>query len=215
MTPASPTAQSVTSVRLPRSRPANWYSESVSGTGVTAPSMVAGSAPSATAIGNGWPGRARGEVAEIERAAAVGEPAHDHLAPADDLLAVDAQVLAQCATPGPPCGPRVMTRPQVISGPGVLGPAGLDRQAAEVDLVGRRARPRGTAAATPTTGRIVHSVLAICNKRPASRRPFGGSGSLRLASTTPMSRSPLTSVAPIAWATRTVVPKRLARTGIL
>ncbi len=58
ITPASPTPQSTTSVRLPRSRPANWYSDSVSGTGVTAPRMVAGSAPSATAIGNGWPGLA-------------------------------------------------------------------------------------------------------------------------------------------------------------
>ncbi len=45
-----------TSVRAPRSRPANWYSESVSGTGVTAPRIVAGSAPSATATGNGAPG---------------------------------------------------------------------------------------------------------------------------------------------------------------
>ena len=44
------------SVLAPRNNPANWYSESLSGTGVTAPSMVAGSAPSATAIGNGWPG---------------------------------------------------------------------------------------------------------------------------------------------------------------
>jgi hypothetical protein len=49
---------SATSVRLPRSRPANWYSDRLSGTGVTAPRMVAGSAPSATAIGNGWPGLA-------------------------------------------------------------------------------------------------------------------------------------------------------------
>ena len=46
------------SVRLPRSRPANWYSLKVSGTGVTAPRMVAGSAPSATAMGYGWPGLA-------------------------------------------------------------------------------------------------------------------------------------------------------------
>ena len=44
---------------IPRSRPANWYSESVSGTGVTAPSRVAGSAPSATATGNGSRGCAR------------------------------------------------------------------------------------------------------------------------------------------------------------
>lgn len=46
----------VTSVRAPRSRPANWYSLNESGTGVTAPSSVAGSAPSATATGYGLPG---------------------------------------------------------------------------------------------------------------------------------------------------------------
>jgi hypothetical protein len=41
---------------LPRNSPAKAYSESVSGTGVTAPRMVAGSAPSATATGKGSPG---------------------------------------------------------------------------------------------------------------------------------------------------------------
>lgn len=40
-----------TSVRLPRSRPAKAYSERLSGTGVTAPRMVAGSAPNATHTG--------------------------------------------------------------------------------------------------------------------------------------------------------------------
>ena len=82
-----------TSVGAPRSRPANWYSDSVSGTGVTAPRMVAGSAPSATATGNGWPGFGLGEVAEVERAAAMRQPAHDHLVAGDHLLPVDAQVL--------------------------------------------------------------------------------------------------------------------------
>jgi hypothetical protein len=35
------------------------------------------------------------EFAEVQRAAAVGQPAHDDLARADHLLAVDAQVLPQ------------------------------------------------------------------------------------------------------------------------
>ena len=48
--------QRTISVRDPRSSPANWYSDNVSGTGVTAPRIVAGSAPSATAIGNAAPG---------------------------------------------------------------------------------------------------------------------------------------------------------------
>lgn len=39
------------SVREPRNSPAKAYSERVSGTGVTAPRMVAGSAPSATHTG--------------------------------------------------------------------------------------------------------------------------------------------------------------------
>ena len=78
------------SVRPPRSSPANWYSESVSGTGVTAPRMVAGSAPSTTATGYGLPGLRERELAEIERAAAMREPAHDQLVAADQLLAVDA-----------------------------------------------------------------------------------------------------------------------------
>ncbi|CSD02959.1 Uncharacterised protein [Vibrio cholerae] len=45
-----------TSVRLPRNSPANAYSDKVSGTGVTAPRMVAGSAPNATLTGKGSPG---------------------------------------------------------------------------------------------------------------------------------------------------------------
>jgi hypothetical protein len=41
----------VSSVLAPRSRPAKAYSESASGTGVTAPRVVAGSAPRAMATG--------------------------------------------------------------------------------------------------------------------------------------------------------------------
>ena len=44
------------SVLLPRNKPAKAYSLKLSGTGVTAPRMVAGSAPSATATGNFSPG---------------------------------------------------------------------------------------------------------------------------------------------------------------
>lgn len=49
----------------------------------------------------------------------------------------------------------------------------------------------------------------------ASFRPLGGSGSLRLARTRPISRNSLTSSAPMPKATRRGVPNRLARTGIL
>jgi hypothetical protein len=68
-----------TSVLAPRSRPANWYSDSESGTGVTAPRIVAGSAPSATATGKRLAGMLPGMLAEIQRAAAMRQPAHDHL----------------------------------------------------------------------------------------------------------------------------------------
>jgi len=50
--------QASNSVRSPRSRPANWYSDRPSGIGITAASSVAGSAPTTTATGNGSPGRA-------------------------------------------------------------------------------------------------------------------------------------------------------------
>ena len=76
-----------------------------------------------------------GKVAEVERAATVGQPAHDHLAPADHLLPVDAQVLA------PPrrwhrlraAGDRQAPGDQR---PGVARPAGLYRQLREVDRIG-------------------------------------------------------------------------------
>ena len=45
--------QSVSSARAPRNSPANWYSDSVSGTGVTAAMTVPGSAPITTAAGKG------------------------------------------------------------------------------------------------------------------------------------------------------------------
>ena len=45
--------QGTSSAFWPRSRPANWYSDRVSGTGVTAARMVPGSAPSTTAQGRG------------------------------------------------------------------------------------------------------------------------------------------------------------------
>ena len=45
--------QSTSSTRSPRSRPANWYSDMVSGTGVTAAMVVPGSAPMTAAAGKG------------------------------------------------------------------------------------------------------------------------------------------------------------------
>ncbi len=70
-----------TSVLVPRSRPAKAYSDRVSGTGVTAPRMVAGSAPSAA---SGVVARTRrAPLLEIQRAAAMRQPAHNQFVFAD------------------------------------------------------------------------------------------------------------------------------------
>ena len=109
--------------------------DSVSGTGVTAPRIVAGSAPSATATGNGSPGCGERVVAEVERAAAMREPAHDH------LVAARSPAGGRC--PGSArglCGPRVTVSPQVISGPASPG---------QQVCIG--SRPRSTSAPSRTT----------------------------------------------------------------
>ncbi len=125
--------QLATSVGPPRSSPANWYSDSVSGTGVTAPSIVAGSAPSATAIGNGSPGCGARVLAEVERAAAMREPAHDHLVARDDLLPIDAEVLPRARTRHVLRAARDDEAPRDQRAR-VVGPAGLHRQRGEVDV---------------------------------------------------------------------------------
>ena len=68
-------------------------------------------------------------VLVVERAAAVSEPAHDHPARADRLLAVDGDVFPPL---GRPAGDHEAEGDQ---GPGVPGPAGLYRQAPEVYCV--------------------------------------------------------------------------------
>ena len=66
---------------------------------------------------------------EVERAAAVAEPAHDQLVAADQLLAVDAQVLAFLI------GPAGNHQRPGHQRAGVAGPAGLDRQLGQVHVV--------------------------------------------------------------------------------
>ena len=60
---------------------------------------------------------------------------------------------------------------------------------------------------------MLRGVAAVMAARSFS--PFGGSGSFRLASTRPTSRSSLTSVAPMPWATRRGVPNRFVKAEIL
>ncbi len=73
--------------------PANAYSDSVFGIGVTAASIVAGSAPMLTATGKRSPGMLVVPGRIVRGTAAMREPAHDDAVAADDLLAVDAEVL--------------------------------------------------------------------------------------------------------------------------
>mmetsp|Transcript_33471 Transcript_33471/g.58337 ORF Transcript_33471/g.58337 Transcript_33471/m.58337 type:complete len:283 (+) Transcript_33471:2-850(+) len=67
-------------------------------------------------------------VAEVQRSAPVRQPAHDDLARTDQLLPVDAQVLAR------PCRAPRDDQPPRDQGGGVVGPAMLDREAPEVDV---------------------------------------------------------------------------------
>ncbi len=68
-------------------------------------------------------------VAEIERAAAMGEPAHDHLVAADHLLAIDAEVLPALGRPARHRQPPGDQRRHIAR------PAGHHRQAREVDIL--------------------------------------------------------------------------------
>ncbi len=72
--------------------------------------------------GKGSAGMLFAPLAVIQRAAAVGEPAHDHAVPVDYLLPVNAQVLPRAVGP-----PRHNQTPS-DERPGIFRPAGLDRQ---------------------------------------------------------------------------------------
>jgi hypothetical protein len=94
----------------------------------------------------GLPGMGPLPVAKVQGAASVGEPAHDHPVAADHLHAIDAQVLAWFLRSA---GHHQSPGDQRAR---VLGPTGLNRQAAQVDgrtldqdfLAGRLAHlPRG------------------------------------------------------------------------
>ena len=68
-------------------------------------------------------------VLEIQRATALRQPAHDHLVRRDHLLAVDAEILARF---------RRSARDHQTPGDqrrDIAGPAGLDRQPAQIDIL--------------------------------------------------------------------------------
>src|SRR6266704_5505167 len=68
-------------------------------------------------------------ILKIERAAAVRKPAHDQAVASDYLLPVDAEVLPALHGPARDCEAPGDERTRVP------GPAGLHRQAAQIDLV--------------------------------------------------------------------------------
>src|SRR6266850_6012801 len=115
-------------------------------------------------------------------------------------------------------GPRVTVNPQLMSGPASSG---------QHVWIGRRARSRSFPSHTTcwhgaseiSFGAICITCLPIGIQRSStSRNPLGGSGSLRNASSFPISRSvsrgSAPGSAPMARATRRVVPNRLPSTGI-
>ena len=101
--------------------------------------------------GEGGAGELPAVLLEVQRATAMGQPAHDGLVAADDLLAVDAQVLARLAgaarhhqTPGDQRG-------------GVARPAVLDGQGVQVHAVGGNL-DLAAGAAGAHLGRHVHDL---------------------------------------------------------
>ena len=209
-------AQSTTSVRLPRSRPANWYSRE----------RVRHRRDGAEHRRRVGAERHR----DRKRLARIGASANSRkssapprcasqrmisLAPADHLLAVDAEVLAQARLRHAARAARDDQAPGDQRAR-VPGPAGLDRQPAEIDLVGRLHHLLARRALRTTAGFMSHSALrhlsTACRRRFS---PWAAPAPCRLASRRPMSRSSETSAAPMPSATRRGVPKRLASTGIV
>ena len=83
--------------------------------------------------GEGLAGIGEREFAQIQSPSAMRQPTHDELALADELLAIDAQVLPQARAGHRLRPPRDHQAPSQQR-PGVLGPAALDGQLAQVDL---------------------------------------------------------------------------------
>ena len=115
---------------------------------------------------------------------------------------------------GTSCGPRVMTRPHVISGPASSG---------QQVCTGSCARSTSSPSTTlrwhsglrTVRGAMSRSALIIDSSRPASLKPRGGSGSFSRASSVPTSRSDAIESWPMPAATRSTVPNRLPSTGIV
>ncbi len=105
------------------------------------------------------------EVAEVERAATMGEPAHDDLAPADHLLTIDAQVLPQ-ARRGYRLRPARDRQAPGNQRAGVTWPAGLHRQPGQIDVI---AFYNDVLARRAANGRRLHIPYGLEHLQQASR----------------------------------------------
>src|SRR6266849_5278827 len=115
-------------------------------------------------------------------------------------------------------GPRVTVNPHVMSGPASSGQhVWIGRRDRSISLPSHTTCWHG--APEISFGAMCITCLPIGIQRSStSRNPLGGSGSLRNASSFPISRSAsrgsAPASAPIARATRRIVPNRLPSTGI-
>ena len=187
----------MSSVRLPRSRPANWYSDS-------AVRHRRHGAEDGRRVG-AQRDRHRKRLPGVGDARSRGSPARRPgwasqrmitWCLADHLLAVDAQVLALARVGHALRATRVMTRPQVISGPASPGQQCLHRQDAKIDVAALEHHLAAGRSCAPVRVSYPTAPSPSAAGLPASFKPLGGSGSFRLASTRPMSRNSETSCPP-------------------
>jgi hypothetical protein len=123
------------SVRDPRNKPAKAYSDKrVRHRRHRAPESSPDQRPAPRRWGTA---RRAGQLplAEIQRPAPMRQPAHDHFIAADHLLPVNAEILTRLVRAA-----SGHHQPQVISGPGILRPAGLDGQRDQIHLTELRSR---------------------------------------------------------------------------
>ena len=148
-------------------------------------------------------------IAEIERAAAVREPAHDDLVRRDHLLPVDAEVLPRLVRPArdgeaPGDERRASPGQQVCTG----SRARSTSSPSQHDLLARRAEHR-----LRRHVEHLHAAAASCPRRPSALAAARAPSGTRAACRSRAAPRPSSST-PIASATRRGVPNRLPSTGI-
>ena len=141
-------------------------------------------------------------IAKIQRAAAMGQPAHD------DAFCGRSPAGDRCPDSAAPCGPLGDRQTPGDQRCGIFGPAGLDRQLAEIDVSALPRRLPGKRA-MKLPGRHVQDLRArkFIPGVPAAFRRFRF---LEIGQQLPISRRAARPSSPMPRATRRGVPKRLA-----